>query len=261
MLTRFQVRRMEPSDLFDCAVRVQEEPSDVPLRKNDYEVIDVKPDLKIVQLLSFPRENSSHTLRKYDLKYEDELGNKAKIVFESEDVKPNMAFLAVKKIVDNFKYQLQNVNYSDGYKIQNIVNEETVAEVKQEYVHHTTEQLNLNLDMHNGVTHSCVECRKLFRHKNRLQNHINEVHRAIPHTCNTRGKSFTYKGSLKIHSDVVDNGVTHVCDMCPKTFSKKYHLNIHIDSIYKGITHACDTCGCTYSTKRYLKVHINSVHD
>ncbi|XP_014228168.1 zinc finger protein 891-like [Trichogramma pretiosum] len=233
MLTRFQVKRMKPSDLFDCGVRVKEEPSDVPFRKNDYEVIDEKPDFKNVQLLSFPRENSSHTLRKYDLKHEDELGNEAKIVFESEDVKPNMAFLAVKKIDSNFKYHLQNVTHSDGYKTQNIVNEETVVEVKQEYVHKTAEQLNFNLDMHNGVIHSCDECKKLFRHKNSLRNHINEMHRAVTHTCNTCGKSFSTKSNLKNH----------------------------VDSVHKGITHACDTCGKKYSTKWYLKVHMNSVHD
>ncbi|KAL7299732.1 hypothetical protein TKK_0007482 [Trichogramma kaykai] len=61
---------MESSDIFDCAVRVKEEPRDESFIKNDYEMIDEKPDLRNFQLSPFPHETFIHTIKKCDIKLE-----------------------------------------------------------------------------------------------------------------------------------------------------------------------------------------------
>ncbi|KAL7302464.1 hypothetical protein TKK_0005112 [Trichogramma kaykai] len=65
---------MESSDLFNQAIRVKEEPGDVPISENDSEMSDEIPDLENFQLLPLPfqQENSAHTLRniKLDIKLE-----------------------------------------------------------------------------------------------------------------------------------------------------------------------------------------------
>ncbi|KAL7287325.1 hypothetical protein TKK_0018448 [Trichogramma kaykai] len=81
---------MESSGLFDSAVRVKEEPSDVSLSENNYEMIDEKPDLEKVQLLPFLQGNPISTLQKRKKTHESELDDEVEIVVECEDVKPKV---------------------------------------------------------------------------------------------------------------------------------------------------------------------------
>ncbi|KAL7293899.1 hypothetical protein TKK_0012630 [Trichogramma kaykai] len=115
---------MDSSGLFNCAIRVKEEPSDAAaLDENDSGTIDEKPDLKNFQPLAFPPENL--TFSKCDKNYERELEDKMKIFFECEDVKPKMNSSAIKKIED---YSLSHVKDVDGCKSQNLIKIETSKE-------------------------------------------------------------------------------------------------------------------------------------
>ncbi|KAL7301028.1 hypothetical protein TKK_0006300 [Trichogramma kaykai] len=104
---------MESSGSFNCDVRVKEEPSDASLSENNYKIIDEKPHLKYAQLLPFPQKNSTHTLRKCDIKFEKELDEEVEVVVECEDVQPNINLLEVEIIVDDTRNHLQNAKNSN----------------------------------------------------------------------------------------------------------------------------------------------------
>uniref|UniRef100_A0ABD2VWL3 C2H2-type domain-containing protein n=1 Tax=Trichogramma kaykai TaxID=54128 RepID=A0ABD2VWL3_9HYME len=174
---------MESSDLLNCAIRVKQESSHVSLVQNYSEMIDEKPDLKNFKLLSFSPENSNHTLQKCEENHGSELDDEVEIVVECEDVKPNFDILAVKKIDDYSPNHLRNVIDSDD-KTLNVIKIEPPGEVKKEIICDVTEESNLKLDylkihidtLHNGVTHTCDICGKIFRFKSRLKVHIDSVH-------------------------------------------------------------------------------------
>ncbi|XP_023315206.1 uncharacterized protein LOC111693783 [Trichogramma pretiosum] len=133
---------MESSDLINCAVRVKEEPSDVPISENDSEMIDEKPDLKNIQLLPHPPENSIPTVRKCEGNHDIVCDDKLKIVFECQDVKPNINLSADQKIEDDSR----DIEYSDGCKTQNKINIDPAVVVKQEIVGDAAEGSNLNFN-------------------------------------------------------------------------------------------------------------------
>ncbi|KAL7287542.1 hypothetical protein TKK_0018365 [Trichogramma kaykai] len=115
---------MESNDIRDCTIRVKGESTDISLIHNNFGMIEEKLDLKSLdlgQFLPFLSENSTHTLRKCDVKLESELDNELEIVVECKDVKPNIDSLAIEKIEDVSPNHLQKIKYNDGCKSQNII--------------------------------------------------------------------------------------------------------------------------------------------
>uniref|UniRef100_A0ABD2XHG5 C2H2-type domain-containing protein n=1 Tax=Trichogramma kaykai TaxID=54128 RepID=A0ABD2XHG5_9HYME len=279
---------MHCSGLFNCTIRVKEEPSNVLLNENDWEKIE-KPDLKNFQLLPHLPENSTDNLRKFDKNHDSEFDDEVKIVVECEDVKPNINSLKVEKIDDDSENHLQNMMCSDDYKTENIIKMEPMVSVKQEIVGNTKEKSNLNFDsilveqiekeritkklnkdrnlkthidsVHHKITHACAMCGKKFSYKCSLKTHIDSVHNGITHACVICGKKFSTKGHLKIHVDSAHSDTPPTCDICGKTFSSKSNLKKHIDAAHKGVIHICDVCGKKFSLKSHVKIHIDMVHN
>ncbi|XP_014231453.1 uncharacterized protein LOC106655537 isoform X2 [Trichogramma pretiosum] len=136
---------MESSDILDC-VEVKDEPIDEFLIENNYEVFDEVPDHKNLRIISLSQENSTHTLRKCDVKHVSE-SDGTKIVFQCEDVKPTLNILAVKKIDDD---------------IGNIIKIEPARDVKEEIFSDAAEGLNLNVDYElNNDVKLIFECQNM----------------------------------------------------------------------------------------------------
>ncbi|XP_014228644.1 zinc finger protein 710-like [Trichogramma pretiosum] len=263
---------MESRDTLNGAVRVKEEPSDVSLSENVCKMIDEKPDLKNLQLLSHPLENSINILRKCDIKLENELDDEVEVVAECEDVKPNIHLLAVNKVEEDSQNFLQDLKDTDGYKIQNSIRIETAEGTKPKNERNkksSTEELS-NEDnpkaqigtVHDGTANVCEICGKKLAHTSSLRRHVKSLHQCITHSCDKCEKSFTQKCNLKIHIETVHNGIyIHACDVCGKTFSHRRNVRNHIESVHNGVKHACVICGKIFNLKGSLKKHMDKVHN
>ncbi|XP_023314308.1 uncharacterized protein LOC111693591 isoform X2 [Trichogramma pretiosum] len=74
---------MEPSEKFNCGVRIKREPArvDVSFTDNEYDIIDTALDVKDFQFFKFSQKNPVHMLQKFDENLEVELDELA-IEFE-----------------------------------------------------------------------------------------------------------------------------------------------------------------------------------
>ncbi|XP_014222668.1 uncharacterized protein LOC106649654 [Trichogramma pretiosum] len=176
---------MESNDTLDCSIRVKEEPRDVMLSENNCDIIDEN------QLLPCPRENLTHALRNCDVNHENKLGDKVKIIFECENVKPSVdLLLAVNKIDDDFQYHLQNIKAINGFETRDTIKIKTEDEMKQEFFGEVAEELHLNCQLgeqnrkksdttelvSSDNTQNCNNSRNTFpRTKNLKRRHINTI--------------------------------------------------------------------------------------
>ncbi|XP_023319421.1 uncharacterized protein LOC106654371 [Trichogramma pretiosum] len=194
------------SSSFNCVFRVKKEPTDASLIKNNCKMTDEKPDLKSIQLLTFPQENSMNTFRKCKENHESELQDKVEIVVEREDVKPNIELLKVKKIDGDSPNHLRNLkDNGNNNKPQNIIKLEPMGKVKQEFVGAIDEESNLNSNWELGKPNK--------------------------------------KHNFKKHRGILDNDTTQACKISSKNFSTKSRLNRHVKSLHRCLTHSCDICG------------------
>ncbi|XP_014226397.1 zinc finger protein 540-like [Trichogramma pretiosum] len=228
---------MESSSIFNCAVKVKNEPCDVSLAENYCKSIDKTPNTNDVQCSKFLLENTTNKLQKYEETYEAEL-EKMEIDFECKDVKLNVDSLIFKNR-------------------QKTIKVETAAVVKQEFCGDNATKLVTKLDCELKKQNKKRIVTKKLNRKHKLKKTIATMRGDITRTCDKCDKTFTSKYYLKIHIDSVHNGVTYACDKCDKTFTSKYYIKIHIDSVHNGVNYACDKCGKTFTSKGYRKLHIN----
>ncbi|XP_014228421.1 zinc finger protein 510-like [Trichogramma pretiosum] len=276
---------MESTDVHNCAVRVKKEHNYALLSENGCEMIDVKPELENFQPFPFPQENSVDALRKC-VNRKSDLDNEMKIVFECEDVKPNIYLSLVKKIDDYFQYHMQNIKDSDCYKTQTAIKIETMGElVKKEIFGEVGEEPNLNFDgqiidqnkkmitkkinnqnrsetliVQNDTTFACEISEKILLTAGSLRGLVNSSHHCIRHLCDICGKTFAHKGHLKAHKHEVHSGITHACDICGKQFLAMRYLKTHIHRVHSGMINECDICEKKFQKKRYLQMHFDTVH-
>ncbi|XP_023317605.1 zinc finger protein 41-like [Trichogramma pretiosum] len=280
---------MESSNMFDSAVRVEEEYTNALLLENICHVIDEKPDLKHFQLLPLLPENLIHTLPKCDNKLEKELDDKVEIVVECEDVKPNINLLSVKKIDDDSQNHLQITKNGDICKDRNKIKIDPAEEVKQEFVGDDAGELNFNFNCehveqnrqrrtqkrinnkhnlktnidtaHNNKTNACKIRGKKLANKPNLDRHVISSHNHITYACNICGKNFSTKGNLSRHVKSSHDHITHACEICGKKFSHRSSLSRHVTTSHKCIIQACEVCEKTFTQKNHLKTHIDVMHN
>ncbi|XP_014230595.1 myoneurin-like [Trichogramma pretiosum] len=232
---------MEPSDSYNCAIRVKEEHSYALLIENDSGIIDEKPDLKNLQLLLLPPESSNQTVRKCDEHRESELDIEVEITFECENLKPQMNLSVHEKIDDYSQSHLRNVKDSDGYKIQNAVRIEYVEEEKQTFFG-DAEKSNLNFECELARLDKRRIIRKKLNNEHNLKTHVGTMNSDTTHACDVCVKTFSQSQHLKFHIDKVHHKITSTYDMCGKSFSLTGYV-AHIDAVHNGVPHACHICG------------------
>uniref|UniRef100_A0ABD2W1Z9 C2H2-type domain-containing protein n=1 Tax=Trichogramma kaykai TaxID=54128 RepID=A0ABD2W1Z9_9HYME len=199
------------SSSFNCVFRVKKEPTDASLIENNCKMTDEKPDLKSIQLLTFPQENSTYNFRKFEENHESELQDKVEIIVECEDVKPSIELLKVKKIDDDSPNHLRNLKDNGNNKPQSIIKLEPVEEVKQEFVGDINEESNLNSNWELGKPNK--------------------------------------KHNFKKYRGILDNNTTQACEIGSKNFSTKSRLNRHDKSLHRCLTASCDICGKKFTVK------------
>uniref|UniRef100_A0ABD2XB73 C2H2-type domain-containing protein n=1 Tax=Trichogramma kaykai TaxID=54128 RepID=A0ABD2XB73_9HYME len=248
---------MESSDTRDCAVRVKKKPIDALFNENDREMMEEKPDLENLQLLTFPPENTTATLQKC----EENPGSidELELVVECKDVKPNVNLLTIKKIDDDSPNLLCNVK--DGSDYKTIIKIGTPEQVKQEFFDDVGEESNVNIDRELFEQNKNREIPKRQNKKHNLKNYTTLEMHDKTQVCKICEKKFATKGSLKRHSESSHHGITYSCDICRKTFKQKSSLKYHIDTMHNGFANTCDTCGKSFSSKFYLKIHIDTMHN
>lgn len=111
---------------------------------------------------------------------------------------------------------------------------------------------------HSGAyPYTCVECRKGFNSKVKLDDHNRVLHGARRFVCPCCNKTICSSYGRKHHGDLHSTEV-FPCPQCDKKFTTHQYLKRHL--ITHTVTHVCDICAKTYSTKAHLKDHMRT-HD
>ncbi|XP_058449903.1 zinc finger protein 883-like isoform X2 [Malaya genurostris] len=108
----------------------------------------------------------------------------------------------------------------------------------------------------------CEICGKKFRHKCKLNDHIQRVHLkvGIP-KCEKCGKTFTTKTSLERHMLLHTNEKPYACDQCDESFRRLLNLRHHKSMVHEGKNpHICPECNVEFQGYQALYWHRKNVH-
>ena len=113
--------------------------------------------------------------------------------------------------------------------------------------------------------YQCDECKKSFKTKQNLENHMNRIHKEIKdQKCDQCEYSCFSKSGLKSHNSAVHLKLRPFkCEEndCTETFSFKNVLKKHIKSVHKGIKdHHCSVCQDSFGEKQTLERHMKRFH-
>lgn len=115
---------------------------------------------------------------------------------------------------------------------------------------------NIHLPDHLKKVISCPICKKTFRLRKLLAEHVKAMHiTERPYICEECGKSFIQRTHLIQHSVTHSSERPCSCPKCPKSFKNASHLQKHMD-IHNEDIHQCPECGKQLTTKRNLRVHM-----
>ncbi|XP_075465767.1 zinc finger protein 142 isoform X2 [Ascaphus truei] len=111
-------------------------------------------------------------------------------------------------------------------------------------------------------THMCPECKRCFKKRTHLAEHLH-LHFPDPSLqCPNCHKFFTSRSKLKIHMMRESGEKTHRCPLCDYSSVEKNALNRHMASIHEGVsnfysdTYSCPACQETFKLSQALKEHM-----
>ncbi|XP_053554111.1 zinc finger protein 142 isoform X2 [Bombina bombina] len=111
-------------------------------------------------------------------------------------------------------------------------------------------------------THMCPECKRCFKKRTHLAEHLN-LHFPDPNLqCPNCDKYFTSRSKLKIHLMRESGQKTHQCPLCEYSSVERNALNRHMASIHEGVsnlysdTYSCPVCQETFKLSQALKEHL-----
>ncbi|KAM4025425.1 zinc finger protein 142 [Anomaloglossus baeobatrachus] len=111
-------------------------------------------------------------------------------------------------------------------------------------------------------THMCPECKRCFKKRTHLADHLH-LHFPDPNLqCSNCSKFFTSRNKLKIHMMREAGEKVHGCPLCDYSAVEKNALNRHMASIHEGVsnfysdTYSCPVCEETFKLSQALKDHM-----
>ncbi|CAG9134283.1 unnamed protein product [Plutella xylostella] len=107
------------------------------------------------------------------------------------------------------------------------------------------------------TSHVCIICKRDFRHRAHLDNHILSVHTTQDgYKCDYCLKSFPNEDSLKLHKEAHNSEKKHKCPMCEKAFNMLSTLRDHIRVHTGEKPYLCPTCGKGFTQNTNLQEHL-----
>ncbi|XP_035459998.1 zinc finger protein 142 isoform X2 [Scophthalmus maximus] len=113
-------------------------------------------------------------------------------------------------------------------------------------------------------THTCPTCRRCFKMRSHLQEHLH-LHFPDPSLqCPTCKHNFTSKSKLRIHRLREAGEKLHCCHLCEysaveRNAIRRHLVSMHADEAQDGIksqSYPCPTCGQSFRQSRSLKAHM-----
>uniref|UniRef100_A0A3Q1F3H6 Zinc finger protein 142 n=1 Tax=Acanthochromis polyacanthus TaxID=80966 RepID=A0A3Q1F3H6_9TELE len=117
-------------------------------------------------------------------------------------------------------------------------------------------------------THTCPKCRRCFKMRSHLQEHL-RLHYPDPSLqCPTCKRYFTSKSKLRIHRLREAGEKVHHCHLCEYSAVERNAIRRHLVSMHADETedgksshsYLCPTCGQSFHQSRTLKAHIKTHH-
>ncbi|KAM3916777.1 zinc finger protein 142 [Leptodactylus fuscus] len=115
---------------------------------------------------------------------------------------------------------------------------------------------------HQYKTHMCPECKRCFKKRTHLADHLH-LHFPDPNLqCPNCRKFFTSRNKLKIHMMREAGEKVHSCPLCDYSAVEKNALNRHMASIHEGVsnfysdTYSCPVCQESFKLSQALKDHM-----
>ncbi|CAC5419816.1 KRAB [Mytilus coruscus] len=106
----------------------------------------------------------------------------------------------------------------------------------------------------------CGICNETFNSEYLLKRHVTR-HGVMTYACEVCRKEFKTKRQMKEHILSLHAGVKPFkCDQCDKMFTRKYHLERHLMMHAGTKDYQCKYCGKEFSTKGNLLSHVRRVH-
>ncbi|XP_019955161.2 zinc finger protein 142 [Paralichthys olivaceus] len=115
-------------------------------------------------------------------------------------------------------------------------------------------------------THTCPTCRRCFKMRSHLQEHLN-LHFPDPSLqCPTCKRHFTSKSKLRIHRLREAGEKVHRCHLCEysaveRNAIRRHLASMHTDEAQDGVksqSYPCPTCGQSFRQSRSLKAHMKT---
>lgn len=102
----------------------------------------------------------------------------------------------------------------------------------------------------------CMECERVFSHRNSLVYHMRSHTGHRPHQCDQCGKSFFAASALKVHMRLHSGDKPYQCSECARSFRQWGDLKYHVISIHSDTKqYQCEYCGKDFARKYSLIVH------
>ncbi|XP_072324895.1 zinc finger protein 142 isoform X2 [Scyliorhinus torazame] len=130
-------------------------------------------------------------------------------------------------------------------------------------------QRHFQVDVQEGLehlykTHICPECKRCFKKRTHLVEHLH-LHFPDPSLqCPHCQKFFTSKGKLKVHLMRELGEKTHHCPLCDYSAVEKNSLNRHMASMHENTTnfysdvYSCPACEEKFTVSNSLKEHMKT---
>ncbi|KAF6738675.1 Zinc finger protein 142 [Oryzias melastigma] len=112
-------------------------------------------------------------------------------------------------------------------------------------------------------THTCPKCRRCFKMRSHLQEHL-RLHFPDPSLqCPTCERFFTSSSKLRVHRRREAGEKSHCCNLCEYTAVERNAIRRHLASVHpneaaKNHSFVCPSCDQTFNQARALKAHIKT---